>query len=165
MDNYLKPPFESPHLDFQSQKKIATQKIANRFAFLNRKFQICCSFCLRSSKDKMKVPKLPEKITAFFKFRRVTIWGAQPSVRLSEEICLSKGFLEAFAGGSLRGFCGVPAGLCGGPQHFPRIVTLSLWPGGAAGILLGRDFESQRVRAFEFAAFSGRSDLVGGGGA
>ena len=34
-------------------------------------------------------------------FRRVTIRGAQPSARLSEEICLSEG-----SAGSLRGFCG-----------------------------------------------------------
>ena len=35
------------------------------------------------------------------KFRRVTIRGAQPSARLSEEICLSEG-----SAGSLRGLCG-----------------------------------------------------------
>ena len=55
------------------------------------------------------------------KFRRVTIRGAQPSARLSEEICLSEvgvsqralqGLSEVSAG-SLRGLCGVP-------QDFPR---------------------------------------------
>ena len=48
----------------------------------------------------------------FLKFRRVTIRGAQPSTRLSEEICLSEAL-----GGSLRGLCGVSPrvlqGLCG----------------------------------------------------
>ena len=65
------------------------------------------------------------------KFRRVTIQVAQPSARLSEEICLSEG-----SAGSLRGFCGGlsegsagvsprvlrgSAGFCGGPRDFPRV--------------------------------------------
>ena len=44
---------------------------------------------------------------------------------------LSKG-----SAGSLRGFCGVSAGLCRVPRDFPRVsggVTLSLWPFGTAG--------------------------------
>ena len=51
------------------------------------------------------------------KFRRVTIRGAQPSARFSEEICLSEGSagvspkvlrgLSEGSAGSLRGFCGV----------------------------------------------------------
>ena len=49
------------------------------------------------------------------KFRRVTIRGAQPSARLSEEICLSKGS----AGVSPRVLWG-SAGFCGGPRDFPR---------------------------------------------
>ena len=43
------------------------------------------------------------------KFRRVTIRGAQPSARLSEEICLSKGS----AGVSERGLRGVSQGSTG----------------------------------------------------
>ena len=56
------------------------------------------------------------------KFRRVTIRGAQPSARRSEEICLSEG-----SAGSLRGLCGGlsegSAGLCGvlrGSARFPE---------------------------------------------
>ena len=55
------------------------------------------------------------------KFRRVTIRGAQPSARLSEEICLSQGSagvsqralrgLSEGSAGSLRGLCGVSAGV------------------------------------------------------
>ena len=41
-------------------------------------------------------------LAIFLKFWRVTIRGARPSARLSEEICLSEG-----SAGSLRGFCGV----------------------------------------------------------
>ena len=40
--------------------------------------------------------------TLILKFRRVTIRGAQPSARLSEDICLSEGFSEASAGVSWR---------------------------------------------------------------
>ena len=50
---------------------------------------------------------------------------AQPSARLSKEICLSEGSQGPFRG-SLRGFCGVSAGLCGGLRNFPRVVTPSL---------------------------------------
>ena len=53
--------------------------------------------------------------------------GTQPSARLSEEICLSD--LEGSQGplrGSLRGFCGVSAGVCGDPRDFPRAVAVSL---------------------------------------
>ena len=53
-------------------------------------------------------------------FRRVTIWGAQPSARLSEEICLSEG-----SPGSLRGLCGVSPGalrgLSGGSAGFSEV--------------------------------------------
>ena len=58
----------------------------------------------------------------FLKFQR-----AQPSARLSEEICLSggsQGPLRGLFGGS----AGSPrdsAGVCGGPRDFPRVVTLS----------------------------------------
>ena len=58
------------------------------------------------------------------KFRRVTIRGAQPSARLSEEICLSEGSAgvsQRALRGSLRGFCGVSAGFCRGPRDFPRV--------------------------------------------
>ena len=60
------------------------------------------------------------------KFRRVTIRGAQPSARLSEEICLSEGSagvsqralrgLSEGSAGSLRGFCGALRG----SRDFPR---------------------------------------------
>ena len=36
----------------------------------------------------------------FLKFRRITIQEAQPSARLSEEICLSEGSVEGLSGGS-----------------------------------------------------------------
>ena len=63
----------------------------------------------------------------FLKFRRVTIRGAEPSARLSEEICLSeasagvserapRGLSEGSAG-SLRG----SAGFCRGTRDFPRV--------------------------------------------
>ena len=74
------------------------------------------------------------------KFRRVAIRGAQPSARLCEEICLSEGSaggLSKGSAGSLRGFCGVSAGFCGGPRDFPRfsgVVTLCLWPSGTVGL-------------------------------
>ena len=56
------------------------------------------------------------------KFWRVTIRGAQPSARLSEEICLSEGSAgvsQRAPGVSprvLRGLCGVVRG----PRDFPR---------------------------------------------
>ena len=60
------------------------------------------------------------------KFWRVTIRGSEPSVRLSEVICLSERFLEASAGVSSRvlpgsaGFCGGFVGFSegSGPVHF-----------------------------------------------
>ena len=73
----------------------------------------------------------PQPFSGFLKFRRVTIRGAQPSVRLSEEICLSEGS----AGVSRRvlqgsaGFCGV-RGIFRG---FSGAVTLSLWPSRTVG--------------------------------
>ena len=57
------------------------------------------------------------------KFQRVTIRGAQPSARLSEEICLSEGSAgvsQRALRGSLRGFCGALRGSAGGPWDFPR---------------------------------------------
>ena len=56
------------------------------------------------------------------RFRRFTIQGAQPSARLSEEICLSEGSQGPLRG-PLRGFCGVSAGLCGGPRKFPSVPS------------------------------------------
>ena len=61
------------------------------------------------------------------KFWRVTIRGAQPSARLSEEIASQRALRK-----SLRGLCGVSprvlrglsegsAGFCGGPRDFPRV--------------------------------------------
>ena len=54
-----------------------------------------------------------------------------------------EGVLRGLWGGSLRGFCGVSAGLfrglrgssgvCGGPRDFPGVVTLSFWPWGTVG--------------------------------
>ena len=55
----------------------------------------------------------------FLKFQRVSIRGAQPSARLSEESCLSEGSAgvsQSALRGSLRGF----AGLCGVLRDFPR---------------------------------------------
>ena len=62
------------------------------------------------------------------KFRRVTIRGAQPSARLSEEICLSEGSagvsqralrgLSGGSAGSLRGFCGALRGSAGFAEVF-----------------------------------------------
>ena len=63
------------------------------------------------------------------KFRRVTIRGAQPSARLSEEICPSKG-----SAGSLRGLCGGSLwGVHGIVRGFSGVVTLCLWPSGTVG--------------------------------
>ena len=59
--------------------------------------------------------KSPPK--ALLKFRRVTIRGAQPPERLSEEICLSEG-----SSGVSPGFCGVSPGFCGGPQDFRKVL-------------------------------------------
>ena len=51
------------------------------------------------------------------KFRRVTIRGAQPSARLSQEICLFEGS-TGVSPSVLRG----SAGFCGGPRDFsPRV--------------------------------------------
>ena len=44
------------------------------------------------------------------KFRRVTIRGAQPSARLSEEICLSEGSAGVSPEGSARGLSEGSAG-------------------------------------------------------
>ena len=62
-------------------------------------------------------------VQLLLKFRRVTIRGAQPSARLSEEICLSGlwGGLSEGSTGALRGLSDEgSAGLCGGPWDFPR---------------------------------------------
>ena len=68
----------------------------------------------------------------FLKFRRVTIRGAQPSARLSEEICLSEGSagvsqralrgLSEGSAGSLRS----SAGVRGIFRGFSGVVTLCL---------------------------------------
>ena len=55
-------------------------------------------------------------LSTVLKFRRFTIRGAQPSARLSEEICLSEGSAgvsQRALRGSLRGFCGPPRGCAG----------------------------------------------------
>ena len=58
---------------------------------------------------------------SLLKFRRVTIRGAQPSARLSEEVCL----WEGSAGVSPRALRGLSEGsagsLRGGPRDFPRV--------------------------------------------
>ena len=54
------------------------------------------------------------------KFRRVTIRGAQPSARLSEEICLSEGSVgvsQRALRGSLQGLCRVSPGLLGNGRN------------------------------------------------
>ena len=58
------------------------------------------------------------------KFRRVTIRGAQPSARLSEEICLSEGS-AGVSQRALRGLSEGSAGLCRGS---PRVLR------GSAGV-------------------------------
>ena len=55
------------------------------------------------------------------KLRRVTIRGAQPSARLPEEICLSKGCAGVFPR-ALRGLSEDSAGLCGVLRDSPRFV-------------------------------------------
>ena len=70
------------------------------------------------------------EVGCFFKFRRVTIRGAQPSARLSEEICFSEGSagvsqralrgLSEGSAGSLRG----SAGVRGIFRGFSGVVTL-----------------------------------------
>ena len=66
------------------------------------------------------------------KFRRVTIRGAQPSARLSEEVCLSEGSAGVFQRalrGSFRGLCGGlrgSAGVRGIFRGFPGVVTRCL---------------------------------------
>ena len=78
-------------------------------------------------------------LTEILKFRRVTIRGAQPSARLSEEICLSEGSAgvsQRALRGSLRGFCRAlrgSAGVHGIFRGFPGVVTLCFWPSGAVG--------------------------------
>ena len=62
------------------------------------------------------------------KFRRVTIRGAQPSARLSEEICLSEGS-AGVSQRALRGLCEASAGSLRGSAGFSEVfgvVTLCL---------------------------------------
>ena len=80
----------------------------------------------------VECPKLPVLECFFFKFQRVTIRGAQPPARLSEEVCLSEGSagvseraprgLSEGSAGSLRG----SAGVRGIFQGFLGVVTLCL---------------------------------------
>ena len=64
------------------------------------------------------VPESLERVILIpLKFRRVTIRRAQASAGLSEEICLSEGFLEASARVSQRVLRG-SAGFCGGRGIF-----------------------------------------------
>ena len=77
-------------------------------------------------------PTLVVLMLRFLKLRRVTTRGAQPSARLSEEICLSEGSAgvsQRVLGGSLRGFCGALRGSAGVHKFFggfSRVVTLCL---------------------------------------
>ena len=70
----------------------------------------------------------------FLKFWRVTIRGAQPSARLSEETCLSEGSAgvsQKALWGSLRGFCGAlwgSAGVRGIFRGFSGVVTCACDP-------------------------------------
>ena len=66
--------------------------------------------------------------TKLLKFRRVTIRGAQPSARLSEEICLSEGS-TGVSQRALRGLCEGSAGSLRGRgifRGFSGVVTLCL---------------------------------------
>ena len=74
---------------------------------------------------------------ALLKFRRVTIPGAQPSARLSEEILPLRGLCGGLSRGLcgvsprvLRGLCGVLRGSAGFSEGFRGLVTLCLWPSG-----------------------------------
>ena len=87
----------------------------------------CCNFWWTSQPPKLRMKNVIFVGPKTLKFRRVTIRGAQPSARLSEEICLSEGS----AGVSPRvlrsaGFCGCPRDF----QRFfggsdPMLVTLA----------------------------------------
>ena len=98
----------------------------------------------------------------FLKSRRVTIRGAQPSARLSEEICLSEGSagvsqralrgLSEGSAGSLRG----SAGVRGIFRGFRGLATLCLWPSGAVTYLDGGN--SANFRGLKNTLFEGISE-------
>ena len=74
-----------------------------------------------------------------FKFRRVTIRGAQPSARLSEEIYLSEGSTgvsQRVLRGSLQG----SARFCGGPREFRAFSA------GGGGVPKGPNLEKFQDR-------------------
>ena len=86
------------------------------------------------------------------KFRSVTIRRAQPSARLSKEICVSLcGLSEGSAGVSPRALRG-SAGFCGIFWGFSGVVILCLWPsravgvGGQRGLSWKKPFLCQRLR-------------------
>ena len=95
------------------------------FSFISQgksQFKRCLGKCL-------EVPDilLPDiRGLLIFKFRRVTIRGAQPCARLSKEICFSEGSQGPSAGVSSRLLRGLRGALQGGPQVFARVVALFL---------------------------------------
>ena len=117
---------------------------------------------------KIKAQKFQGKFRSnfFLEFRRVTIRGAQPSARLSEEICLSEGSagvpqralrgLSEGSAGSLRSSAGVRRIFRDFPRFFegsdPMLVRTLVAPCGwefnRGG---GRGWESQPLSRFCFA--------------
>ena len=99
-----------------SDKEIPLGRALRRFAFLvgfstGNPPKIGTFTAWNRTRNRTRTPSEE----SFLKLRRVTIQGAQPSARLSEEICLSKGSQGPLRG-SLRGSAGHPRGspgVCG----------------------------------------------------
>ena len=100
-----------------------SRKLSENRKFLGRNISVICPGSCRVTEIQItSCPSKKEFFTSRFcvlKFRRVTIRGAQPSARLSEEICLSEGS-AGVSPRALRGLSEGSAGLCGGPREFPR---------------------------------------------
>ena len=91
--------------------RIARFKIASDSRFGSRDFAHL-SGCLIMSDRSKSYRNLRLKVPGGHHLR-----GTQPSSRISEEICFSKGFLEASVSeGS--------AGQCGGPQDLPGVLSV-----------------------------------------
>ena len=103
-----------------------------RTLLLSKKLKIRKDFCPFWTTNFLKRQRKLQNNHKILKFWRVTIRGAQPSARLSEEIWLSEGFQGPLRG-SLRGFRGVSVGLCGVCGIFRNVATLSLWVWGTVG--------------------------------
>ena len=114
----------SPEVRHQFRRKLRQLHSGNRW---------CLEKILRNKKRCVFGGAISNRsASVFLKFRRVTIRGAQPSARLSEEICLSEGSagvspralrgLSEGSAGSLRG----SAGVRGIFRGFSGVVTLCL---------------------------------------